>query len=181
MSIIKGTIYNDNLIGAFADDDIFGKAGNDTLWGFGGDDLLDGYTGDDSLIGGAGGDILLGYAGDDSLLGGAGTDVIGGETGDDILNGYGHTNWEYDILSGGYGADTFVLGNIFGAFYERSGFATVTDFESAAGDQLQVFGNSGDYSLLEFDGGTDIYYQDDLIGYVSNTTEITLENNFIFV
>ncbi|MEM8721637.1 MAG: calcium-binding protein [Cyanobacteria bacterium P01_G01_bin.39] len=181
MSIINGTIYNDSLIGTSVDDDIFGDFGNDTLNGLGGDDLLDGYTGNDSLFGGTGDDILLGYTGNDSLLGGAGSDVIAGEAGDDILNGYGNTNWEYDTLSGGYGADTFILGNVFGAFYEQAGFATVIDFESAAGDKLQVFGKSDDYSLLEFDNGTDIYYQDDLIGYVSNTIDITLEDDFIFV
>ena len=181
MSIINGTIYNDNLTGTSINDDIFGNAGNDTLIGLDGDDLLDGYTGNDRLIGSAGDDILLGFTGNDTLLGGSGSDIIAGEAGDDILNGYGQTDWEFDILSGGNGADTFVLGNVFDTFYEGVGFATIIDFDSAAGDQLQVFGNSSDYSLLEFDGGTDIYYQNDLIGYVANTTDIILATDFIFV
>ena len=86
-----------------------------------------------------------------------------------------------DNLSGGAGVDVFVLGDVSDAFYQEAGYATVIDFDSVKGDKLQVFGSINDYSLSKYDGGTDIYYQDDLIGYVANTAEITLEDNFSFV
>ncbi|HEY9768464.1 MAG TPA: hypothetical protein V6C71_08115 [Coleofasciculaceae cyanobacterium] len=181
MTTIDGTIYDDNLTGTDTDNYIFGDGGNDTLLASNRNSLLDGWSGNDSLIGGSGSDILLGYTGNDSLMGGAGIDAVAGEAGNDLLNGYGQTNFEYDYLSGGVGADTFILGDVSSVFYEQVGFATITDFESTEEDKLQVFGTSSDYSLSEFDGGTDIYYQDDLIGYVANTTNVSLQNDFIFV
>ena len=84
-------------------------------------------------------------------------------------------------MSGGDGADTFVLGDASDVFYQEAGFATIIDFEFSEGDKIQVFGNIDDYSLSEFYDGTDIYYQDDLIGYVENTTDIILEEDFLFV
>ncbi len=181
MTIISGTIYDDNLEGTSLDDSLFGDAGNDNLIGSEGDDYLDGWSGNDELNGDTGDDVLLGYTGNDSLLGSTGSDILAGEAGDDLLNGYGDTESEYDILSGGEGADTFALGDISKVFYQGFGFATITDFESTEGDKLQVFGSIEDYSLSEFYGGTDIYYQNDLIGNVANTPDISLENDFIFV
>lgn len=181
MSAIDGTIYDDNLMATATDNFIFGDAGNDTISGADSDDILDGWSGNDSLTGSSGDDFLLGYTGNDSLMGGVGIDFLIGEAGDDLLNGYGQTNFEYDYLSGGVGADTFVLGDVSSAFYLEAGFATIIDFDSTEGDKIQVFGNIEDYSLSEFYGGTDIYYQDDLIGYVENTTDVILEADFLFV
>ena len=181
MTFFNGTLNDDNLSGNTNNYYLFGDAGNDTLSLADSDGILDGWTGNDTLLGNSGDDLLLGYTGDDSLAGGAGMDLLAGEAGDDILNGYGQTSYEYDYLSGGAGVDVFVLGDVFDAFYQGAGYATVTDFASVESDKLQVFGSIDDYSLSEYDGGTDIYYQDDLIGYVANTAEITLENDFSFV
>ncbi|WP_019506863.1 calcium-binding protein [Pleurocapsa sp. PCC 7319] len=181
MSTIEGTLFDDNLVGTATDNSIFGYEGDDTLSGLDGDDLLDGWTGNDELLGDFGNDILLGYTGNDSLLGGTGNDLLAGEAGDDLLNGYGQTELEYDTLSGGVGADIFVLGDMSGVYYAELGFATISDFEWIEGDKIQVFGSASDYSLSEFDGGMDIYYQNDLIGYVENTTDVLLESDFIFV
>jgi len=181
MAIINGTLNDDNLTGNTTDNYLFGNAGNDTLFLAENDGILDGWTGDDTLVGNSGKDFLLGYTGNDSLVGGAGSDFLSGEAGDDILNGYGQTSFEYDYLIGGTGTDVFVLGDAASVFYQGFGFATITDFDSVAGDTIQVLGSADDYSLSIFNDGTDIYYQDDLIGYVSNTTEITLESNFSFV
>ena len=182
MTILNGTLYNDDLSGNSTDYYIFGGGGDDTLSL---DDdsnaILDGWTGDDTLLGNDRNNFLMGYTGNDSLVGGAGIDILTGEAGDDILNGYGQTSYEYDYLSGGAGADVFVLGDVADAFYQESGYATILDFDSIEEDKLQVFGTAEDYSLSEYDGGTDIYYQDNLIAHVANTTEITLENDFSFV
>ena len=181
MSVLSGTIYDYSLIATATNNNVFGDAGNDILIGSDNDDFLDGWSGNDSLTGNSGDDILLGYTGNDSLIGGVGGDLLIGEAGDDLLNGYGQTNFEYDYLSGGVGADIFILGDSFEAFYQEAGFATITDFNFSEGDKIQVFGNIDDYSLSEFYGGIDIYYQDDLIGYVENTANVILEEDFLFV
>ena len=151
--------------------------GNDVIYGDGGNDTLKGYDGNDSIFGGDGNDQLLGELGNDNLQ---------GEAGDDILTGvdeWSSSQSEYDILSGGSGADTFVLGNSVKAFYNNdgfSGYAQITDFDWQDGDKFQVFGSLDDYTVSEFNGGMDIYYQDDLIAWVSNTTDVIPSDDFIF-
>ena len=182
MSFLNGTLNDDDLSGNSTDNYLFGDEGDDTLSL---DDdsnaILDGWSGNDTLLGNSDNNFLLGYTGDDSLVGGAGIDILVGEAGDDLLNGYGQTSYEYDYLSGGAGADVFVLGDDSNAFYQEAGYATITDFASIEGDKLQAFGSIDDYSLSEYNDGTDIYYQDNLIGYVANTADITLESDFAFV
>ncbi|MGD1917391.1 MAG: calcium-binding protein [Pleurocapsa sp.] len=182
MTFLNGTLYDDDLSGNSTDSYVFGDGGNDTLsLGNNSNAILDGWTGNDTLVGNDHNNFLLGYTGNDSLIGGGGIDILLGEWGDDILNGYGQTAYEYDYLSGGAGADVFVLGDESNAFYQEIGYATIIDFDSLEEDKLQVFGSAKDYSFSEYDGGTDIYYQDKLIGHVADQTEITLENDFNFV
>jgi len=182
MTFLNGTLNDDNLSGNSTHNYIFGNEGDDTLsLSDDSNSILDGWTGNDTLLGNSDNNFLLGYTGNDSLVGGAGIDILAGEAGDDVLNGYGQTNYEYDYLSGGVGADVFVLGDVSNVFYQEAGYATIIDFKSVEEDKLQVFGSVNDYSLSEYDGGTDIYYQDDLIGYIANTTDLTLENDFSFV
>ncbi len=198
------TSFDDNLVGTFDADDIDGLGGNDTLNGLSGNDTLDGYTGDDTLKGDIGNDLLRGYegndlldgwigddelygeAGNDTLLGFSGNDLLDGGTGDDILNGFGlefTTGFgvsisQFDTLSGGAGADTFVLGDANGAFYldgSKPGgdrYATITDFDRQEGDKIQVFGSASDYTLTPYNNGIGINYKGDLIGYVENTTDV---------
>ena len=207
------TSFDDNLLGTWDADDINGLGGNDTLDGLSGNDTLDGWTGDDILNGDVGNDTLLGFsgndlldgwigddelygeAGNDTLLGFSGNDLLDGGTGDDILNGFGFeftTGFDvsisqFDTLSGGAGADTFVLGDANGAFYLDGStpgwdrFATITDFDWQEGDKIQVFGSASDYTLTPYDNGIDINYKGDLIGYVENTTDVILSEDFIFV
>ena len=75
---------------------------------------------DDRLYGGAGSDTLLGYEGNDYLNGGAGNDLLKGDHGDDTLIGGPGDDWLYtghldandnDIMTGGTGRDTFVIGD----------------------------------------------------------------------
>lgn len=196
---LDGTNYADNIYAEAGDDSVYagdgddyvdgwtgddyvdGGAGDDYVDGYDGNDTLDGWTGDDYINGEAGDDYILGYDGNDTLVGGAGNDDINGEYGDDILTGYGFTSYEYDELTGGDGADTFVLGDSWGAFYEGSGYATITDFNGAEGDKIQVYGSIDDYTLSEYGGGMDIYYQGDVVGYVENTTNVIASLDFEFV
>jgi Ca2+-binding RTX toxin-like protein len=183
---MANTSYNDYLVGTSSSDSLFGGDGTDALLGDKGDDTLDGWNGSDLLKGQAGSDTLLGYNGDDILVGGSGNDTLEGEAGDDLLIGIENNivsggTGEYDTLTGGSGADTFVLGDAIGPFYQGNGFATITDFDWAEGDKFQVFGSTSNYTLTPFGDGMDINYKGDLIGYVENTTNIIPSLDFIFV
>lgn len=157
MATIIGSIFGDNLSGGFFQDYIDGLGGNDSL---------------------------NGWSGNDTLVGSFGSDVLRGGWGNDVLVGSNPSVWnsgsgEYDILFGGAGADTFVLGDAFEAYYQGSGFVTIKDFNWAEGDKIQVFGSLSDYSLNRFGNGLDIFYQGDLICYVENTTNMIPSLDFI--
>ncbi len=144
--------------------------------------------GNDSLIGNSVNNNLSGMRGNDTIIGGSGNDTLQGGDGSDVLTGsnpsvYNSGSGEYDNLTGGAGADIFVLGDSYEAYYQDYGFATLTDFDWTEGDKIQVFGSASDYSLQEdtFNGGIDILYQGDLIGYVSNTTDVIISEDLNFV
>ena len=63
---LRGTNFNDVLLGSNVGNDIFGHIGNDKLIGRGGNDRLFGGTGNDILVGGLGGDVLNGGPGSDA-------------------------------------------------------------------------------------------------------------------
>ncbi|MDA0910859.1 MAG: hypothetical protein O2809_04790 [Proteobacteria bacterium] len=69
---VRGTPYDDKLIGSNENDLMYGQDGNDNLEGNAGDDTLDGGLGDDRLAAGAG---------DDTLIGGKGNDYLHGDVG----------------------------------------------------------------------------------------------------
>ena len=139
-------------------------------------DILIGNRLGNVLQGEAGNDRLVGLQGNDNLFGGLGNDTLTGSDPSTINSGI----QEYDELSGGGGRDLFVLGDRSKAYYQGSGFATIADLDRIAGEQIVVFGSAGDYSLEVFQGGTDIFYQKDRIGYVENITNLN-SNDFTFV
>lgn len=141
------------------------------------------------LVGDAGDNTLTGTEYNDTITGGAGHDTLFGGYGDDILTGsnpdvFDSGSGELDTITGGYGADVFVLGDSHEAYYQGYGYgdyATITDFDWYEGDKIQVHGVAEDYSTSEYNGGTDIYYQSELIGYVENTTDVIIASDFNFV
>ncbi len=106
---------------------ITGGTGNDTL-------NATAYTIAVTLVGGEGDDSLLSGGGNDSISGGTGADWIQGTSA--ISAGAN----QIDTLTGGSGADTFVLGDASNAYYNTAAgagdYVLITDF--AAGDQLQL-------------------------------------------
>lgn len=169
-------------------DNMYGYGGDDTLGGGDGNDYIDGWTGDDLMYGDGHNDTLLGYNGDDTGYGGTGTDSLNGENGDDYLDGgaYSYNSYEYDTLTGGGGADTFVLGDYYDAYYQGGGYATITDFKWSEGDLFEVYGSTSDYTLdknYNWSGSsaldTAIYRSGDLIAVVQDTTNVYLNYDFI--
>lgn len=119
-----------------------------------------------------------------------GSDTLLGGDGNDILNGKSYWG-AIDILAGGSGADTFVLGNQ-RVYYQGSGYATITDFDSNQGDKIQVLGDSTQYQLGQLqnaDGSsamdTGIFYvgngANNLIGVVQDSLDVSLVRDFVFV
>jgi Ca2+-binding RTX toxin-like protein len=153
---LYGEEGNDTLGGGEGDDFLFGENGNDTLGGGAGDDSLWGGAGDDELYGDTlnvflesgegGGDRIYAGDGNDSLTGSVGNDVLYGDAGNDLLKGAGSASerlpdlgvGEIDTLTGGAGANTFQLWDIFrysgahGSYYVGRGnqdYALITDFD----------------------------------------------------
>ena len=84
---IRGSEFDDIIIGDDGNNQLRGQHGNDTLEGRGGNDDLRGAEDNDLLIGGTGDDSLRGESGDDVLLGGDGSDFIRAGSGDDVADG----------------------------------------------------------------------------------------------
>ncbi|MBK4731032.1 hypothetical protein JJD41_14350 [Oxynema sp. CENA135] len=147
---------------------------------------------DDTLIGNAGANVLDGKPGKDSITGGAGNDVLLGGNDNDILIGVqpdagSPGNGEVDRLTGGEGADTFVLGDRTTAYYTETGngdYSLVADFDATV-DRIQLQGSSADYLLAPspegLPAGTAIFYQPEnggeLIGILLGNTDFSLDSN----
>ena len=164
--VIEGGAGTDFLVGGNGQDSLSGGDQSDLLFGNDGDDRLSGDAGDDYLQGGFGADTLLGGAGDDRLDGtfAAGDsifgpfdedqgDVLDGGDGDDtIVIGAG------DVATGGDGADTFVSGS----FIELAELAGhVTDFDPSR-DVIEVMFDpeltpDPQITVEDFEDGTGAY------------------------
>jgi Ca2+-binding RTX toxin-like protein len=88
---LRGSAYDDTLIGNAVSNAISGGNGNDIIRGGGGNDMLYGEAGDDELDGGEGNDTLVGGAGNDTFVlrenGGADSilDFAAGAGTDDVI------------------------------------------------------------------------------------------------
>ncbi|MEH2435881.1 MAG: calcium-binding protein [Nostoc sp.] len=172
-----GNSLNNFINGNDFNNTLNGRAGDDTLDGNLADDILNGEDGNDSLQGGPGNDVLNGGAGNDILIG-----VYPGSL---LPPGVGET----DILTGGTGADTFVLGDAANIFYDDNNstntgfadFATISDFDSSQ-DKIQLKGTPQDYRLQVAGSNTRIFSQqpgqvNELIGIVEGKNNLRLSSD----
>ena len=130
-----GVVTNDIFVGSQHSDQIYGGGGDDTLVGKDHNDILVGGSGNDYLNGGDDFDIMLGdwaemptiayqdnlpivwslpsedtsLGGNDKFDGGDGPDIIIGGPGNDQINGGPRAQGNLDDVTGGPGADLFLL------------------------------------------------------------------------
>lgn len=89
-----------------------------------------------------------------TIIGNARSNYLRGEGGNDTLNGGGGAG-EIDRLNGGANADSFILGDSSGRYYDDgapttpglNGYAIIEDFTPSQTDKLRLAGNPGDYLL----------------------------------
>lgn len=194
---LLGSLNDDQMAGGAGQDRLFGRVGRDVLRGQGGDDFLSGGRDDDQLFGNAGHDELYGNAGNDYVEGGLGHDDLVGNGGDDVLVGISRKagnrgQGEVDRLEGMSGADTLILGDATGVFYDDSNVATQgrQDYAHIVGleaiDTIQLAGSIGKYQLVggfAIDGmsGTGILHEGELIGLVQDTSAAATQATLAFV
>jgi Ca2+-binding RTX toxin-like protein len=173
--VITGNNGNNTLIGGAGDDNIGGLGGNDLIKGLSGSDTLRGDAGVDSvfggsendfLFGGQGNDILSGGSEADSLTGDAGNDALYGGSGADVLTGTNATSrgvGEVDFLSGGTGADSFVLGDTSGSYYlgnSANDFVRISDFSSIDKIALGTLQANQVYQVQSIADGFNLFVRD---------------------
>ncbi|MBD3886568.1 calcium-binding protein [Phormidium tenue FACHB-886] len=131
---------------------------------------------------------LIGTDTDDLLIGNSGSNLLFGEAGDDMLIGdSGRRSAAFNLLEGGKGADTFVLGDSAGAFHSAGGFSTITDFDAGEGDRLQLIGSSTSYDFeavganIEIRVGNFQLHEGDLISVLKNTNSLNLNEHVKFI
>ena len=106
---------------------------------------------------------LWGTAGNDTIIGGVGNDMIAG------VPLVGSTSGQVDILTGGVGADIFILADSRGAFYNdgidrtlgTNDYALIKDFQSGV-DKLQLL--AGNYFTTRVGSSLNIYWDRNVNG-----------------
>jgi len=140
--------------------------------------VVSGTNKKDILIGTRLRDELIGGDNNDYLIAGLGNDYVSGGNGDDILNGTRRLAMgigEIDVLEGGNGKDTFVLGKWNQAYYIGEGdldYALIQDYNS----KDTIWLGSDEFTLdsenYTFGGqtGTAILVDNDLVAFLVDVT-----------
>lgn len=186
MANYYGTNGNDTLNGTRNNDIFYFYDGNDICFSNNGDDVVYGGGGNDQVYGSGGNDWIDGGSGDDLLFGGIGNDTLYGGTGNDRIEGCGGSSNDFDSLYGGSGSDVFVLGSRDRIHYRGASYATIRDWNYAE-DWIQVRGSASQYRLVtgnwtgSLSRDTAIVYDNDIIGLVQDSTNVSLSRDFKFV
>ncbi|MEB3281746.1 MAG: calcium-binding protein [Lyngbya sp.] len=137
-----------------------------------------------NVTGTSGADKIVGDDNDNELKGGGGNDRIIGNQGSDSLTGVDASSakpgeGEVDVLDGGDGGDTFILGdinNIFYSFFGDGDFADILNFQSGL-DTIKLSGDFDDYIFNSDNTAIFSANNNDLIAKFTNgafdTTDLT--------
>uniref|UniRef100_UPI0011774F71 DNRLRE domain-containing protein n=1 Tax=Calothrix rhizosoleniae TaxID=888997 RepID=UPI0011774F71 len=118
---------------------------------------------------------LIGGSGNDELAGGAGDDTLNGT--DDIAAGV----YEHDVLIGGAGADTFILGDATQSYYlnpDNNGnqdYAVIQDF-LVSEDVVQLHGVAGDYQTQVQGSDVLLSRSGDLVAIFEDVNSLNISN-----
>ena len=168
--------------------EVRGTQFDDTMLGGDGEDKLIGGDGNDTLDGGTGNDILQGGAGDDTLDGGAGINILNGGEGDDtyISNGFGYS----EVRDSG-GIDTAYLywNDLEGSFISQNPLRIGNDFvikSSAENTETfrytDAFNPNNPLEFIQFyDPSTDYEYYTDGAFALSTTNNMTDGGQILYV
>jgi|GEM_PF-662259 len=174
---------------------IWGTQESDRILGGESNQIIKGRGGDDTIDAGAGNDFVFGNRGNDTVIGGQGNDKVKGGRGDDTLIGVDSNLaapgvGEIDTFWGNSGADTFVLGDSNGAYYNSGGttaqgfadFAFIRDF-NASEDTVQLHGSADNYELGQFGSNAFLFHGEsgsnpsELIGVIRSNSELNLSGS----
>ena len=129
-------------------------------------------------------EVEVGDGGNDTIEGGRGNDTIKGGVGDDRLDGSDAIALgasEKDILSGGLGADTFILGNAEQSYYNQdfgNDYARIKDFDSST-DVLVLHGSADRYVHWAHQGDLRLHDGQDLIAVLEDTDSLNLNSSSV--
>ena len=162
---LRGTIFDDTLLGDDNVNFITGNVGDDVIGGRGGDDDLYGHRGDDRIDGDAGIDDVFGLEGNDVMTGGEGDDRLDGNIGDDVHSGGPGNDYLLatpgnDTFQGDDGVDTLDL--------TRVGAAIVLDMVAGAVNHDNQVGEVDVIATIEIVYGSN--HDDELIGDGADNT-----------
>lgn len=123
-------------------------------------------------------------SGDDYLSGGRGNDTLKGGLGSDILEGTDSSSYgtfEYDILGGSLGNDTFILGNQTQSYYLGGGdsdYARIVDFDAFT-DVIQLHGTAAEYRRWQHSGNVHLLQGNDLVAIVEGQDSIDFDSSSV--
>jgi hypothetical protein len=148
---IRGSQFNDQLVG---------NDGINNLWGFEGDDILLGEGGDDVLLGGAGSNVLYGQAGNDRLRDGEDSttrDFLFGGSGDDTYYVFSSLTGPLDLVfEGGDNPDVMGDAGDYDQIYAGGGFFWdyygVAERLEGSEAGMQLVGGTNSQSIFGGDG-----------------------------
>lgn len=125
---------------------------------------------------------VIGTSQNDTIVGNGANNFLAGGAGNDILRG----NGGFDMLVGGTGSDAFVLGDAITLDGLGSDFVTIADWTPGV-DFIVTGGNPNAYSFgfANVSGSslldTVVFFGNDAIAVVEDTTNVNLVRDFVFV